>query len=863
MSHLLADIRFAFRTFTKTPIFTIVAVTSLALGIGANTAIFTLMDQVLLRSLPVKEPGQLVQVYAQGSHYGSNWGMLSMSWPMYRDIRDNNQVFSGMLCRFATTASFSHSGQTERVTSELVSGNYFDVLGVSAAAGRLITPEDDRVPGAGTVAVLSYGYWRSRFGGRSDILGQTVRINNHSMTVIGVTQPGFHGVDLGYNPQVMVPVSMKKQMTPGWNALDDRRVRWVQVFARLKPGVSPASAAAGLQPYYKALINMEVQQEAFRNASKYTRDRFLTSSITAVPGGQGRPQFREQFTKPLTVLMCIVGLVLLIACANVANLLLARATGRQKEIALRLALGASRRRLVSQLLCESVILSLAGGLAGMLLAIWLDSYLLSVMPQGAAPLPIAATPDLRVFGFTMLVSLLTGVIFGVVPALQGTRADLASTMKDQAGSITSTGSIKFRKGLVIAQVTLSLLLLVGAGLFIRSLQNLKSLDPGFQTEHLISFSVNPMLNGYTRAATRDFYNKLQTTLEGLPGVQSASLGRTRLLDNDRSSSTITIAGYQAKQDEDMEPWVNTVNPGYFATLGIPMVAGREFRPADERLLTSDAVLESIDFTTESGRDKYRELQKNLKGAPKYAVVNERFAKHYFGSASNAIGRYFGFGSNPGTPTDIEIVGVVRDSMYRNLRDEIPRQVFTPAIQNEFTSGMNVYVRTTLDPAQTFTSIRRTIQSMDATLPVYDLRTMSDQIDRALVTERMVAMLSAVFGVIATILATVGLYGVMAYTVARRTREIGIRMALGAVRSSVIWMVMREVFLLIGVGVVVGSASALVLTRYVQAQLYGLTPNDPLTLGFAITTLMGVAALAGYLPALRASRVDPIRALRYE
>jgi predicted permease len=862
IANLLADIRYALRSFAKVPVFTAVAVISLALGIGANTAIFTLMDQVLLRALPVADPEQLVQIFARGSHYGSNWGMNSMSYPMYRDIRDQNQVFSGMICRFATASTFNHADTTERVSAELVSGNYFQLLGVRAAEGRLITPDDDRLSGAGTVVVLGYDYWRRRFGAKPAIIGRTVRINNQPMTVIGVAQKGFHGVDLGYNPEVMVPVTMKRQMTPGWNALEDRRTRWLQVFGRLKPGITPEQAKASLQPLYKGLIQDEVRQEAFRNATPYTRDQFLRSYCEVLPGAQGRPQFRERFSKPLVVLMCIVGFVLLIACANVANLLLARATARQKEVAVRIALGAKRSRIVSQLLSESVLLALAGGLAGMVLAVWLNSYLHSVMPRGTAPLPISAVPDLRVFAFTLLVAAATGIVFGLVPALQSSRSDVAGTLKDQAGSVTSTRAIAFRKGLVVAQVTLSLLLLIGSGLFIRSLHNLKTLDPGFQTSRLISFAINPTLSGYDPQKTRQFYKTLEETLASVPGVQSMGLSRVRVIDGDRSSSTISVEGYRSKDGEDMEPWVNTISPSYFATLGIPILAGREFRRSDERPLIPQSFIETIDFNRESDRERFREMERQLGGPPKVAIVNERFARHYFGSAPNAIGRHFGFGGNPGTRTDIEIVGVARDSMYSTLREQIPRQVFTPYIQAA-SGGMVAYVRTALEPEQIFAAVQRAVKGLDVAMPVYDLRTMTEQLDRSLVTERMIAMLSAVFGIIATLLATVGLYGVMAYTVGRRTREIGIRMALGAFGRDVIWMVMREVLLLVAIGVAIGLSGAVLLTRYVEGQLFGLTPNDPGTLALAAAALVAVASLAGYVPALRASRVNPIRALRYE
>jgi predicted permease len=834
MRDLLSDLRYALRTFAKSPVFAGVAVLSLALGIGANTAIFTLLDQVLLRLLPVRDPEQLVQLQWEGSFYGSNTGYAALSYPMYKDFRDRNQVFSDVICRYALPLSLGISGEGDRLDGELVSGNYFQVLGVKAAIGRTITPDDDRIPGGHPVAVLSYRYWVERFHSDPAVIGQSLLINGRQLSVIGVSQAGFDSVEIGYSPKIRIPVAMKKEMTPGWEmySLENRRGRWVNVFGRLKPGVGITQAKASLQPLFHSILEMEVREKEFAHAGAYTKQQFLRSTMNVLPGARGRLGLRRQAESPLWVLMAMVGLVLLIACANVANLLMARATGRQKEIAVRLAMGASRLRLMRQLMVESLLLALAGGAAGLLVAAWTDSLLLRLMPTGNSALELSTTPDSRILIFALSVSCLTGIVFGLAPALQSTRPDLASTLKESAGTVVGGGHMRLRKALVVAQIFLSLLLLIGAGLFIRSLRNLKTLDPGFRTHNVVAFSIDPRLNGYTKERAHLYYRELLDKLRGTPGVESASFAIVRVLDNDDWESTIAVDGYEPKPDEDMSPYYNAVSPGYCATLGLKLVAGREFLPSD------------------------------IGNSHKVGIVNEKWAHKYFGGR-NALGRHFGFGGDPGTKTDIEIVGVVKDAKYNNMRDEMSAQNFVPFDQTDIVTEVTLYVRTQLDPEQMFTAVRGSVHGLDANLPIYGMRTLDSQLDQSLVAERLTAYLAAVFGFLATLLAAVGLYGVMAYNVGRRTREIGIRMALGAPSPSVMWLVMREVLVMLGLGVAVAVPAAWALARLVQSQLYGIAPSDPMSMAAATLAIALVAALAGYIPALRATRIDPIGALRYE
>jgi predicted permease len=833
MSALTTDLRLALRGLIRNPLFATVAILSLALGIGANTAIFTLLDQILLRKLPVKEPERLVMLFQQGPHNGSNMGTRMHSYPIYQDFQQRAEPLAEVLCRRLVAASVSIDNQTERVQAEMVSGNYFTMLGVKPVIGRVFnSKEDDQVYQGHPVVVLGYDYWVNRFARDPGVVGKKILVNNYPMTIVGVSAAGFAGLDPAQAPQIRVPVQMKPVMVPNWTwvHMDNRRARWVQVFGRLKPGHTVESAGAPLQGLFTQIRSHEMTLPAAKDWSAFSREQFMKGRLLVEDAAMGFSGIRNNFSTALIVLMCMVGLVLLIACANVANLLIARGFMRQREIAVRLSLGASRGRLVKHLLVESLLLSFVGGIAGLALAVVLTRGLLTLVPIEGQPLLITPYPDGRILGFTFGLTFLTGIVFGLLPAMRASRPDPWTTLKDTVGSVAgSGGSLFLRKGLVTAQVALSFLLLFGAGLFVRSLQNLQTTDTGVALDNLITFQLSPDLNGYDDERTVQFYQQLLDRLRSAPGVKAAAIASVPILAGSEWDSSMSVEGHRAADGEDMQAFMNSLSPGYFTTMQIPFLEGRDFTPMDAKKEST------------------------------VAIVNRRFAEHFF-KGTSAVGRRLGWGTGPQTKLTIEIIGVVADSLYEGPREGVRRQVFVP---NWGRNGVAFYMRTTTPSAGAYNMVRNEVKRLDPSMPVYRMKTLEAQLDETLLTDRLIALLSAGFGLLATVLASVGLYGVMAFVVARRRKELGIRLALGAQPAGVIWLVMREVIVLLTIGLAIGIPSAVGLGRYVSAQLYGIQPNDPWIGGATVALLTIVSVVAGLIPAQRASRIDPILALRYE
>lgn len=834
MSATTSDIRLAVRGFIRNPLFSIVAVVSLALGIGANTAIFTLMDQVLLRKLPVADPDSLVMLYQQGPHNGSNMGTRMHSYPIYKDYQQKGEPLAEVMARRIVPASVSADNETERVTAELVSGNYFTLLGVKPALGRVFnSQEDDQVYNGHPVVVLAYDYWTRRFASDPAIVGKKIRVNNQPMTIVGVSAKGFVGLDPAGSPQIRVPILMKPVLMPeqAWINMADRRSRWVQVFARLKPGYTPDAAQPPMQALFTQLRTYETTLSEASTWSQYQREQFLKGTLHVERAAMGFSGLRNSFSTPLVVLMGMVGLVLLIACANVANLLIARAYMRQKEVAVRLSLGASRLRLARQHLTESFMLSIFGGLAGLGLSYLLTRALLRLLPTGTAPLLISPAPDLRILGFTLALTFITALVFGIVPALRASRPQPWITLKDTGGAIAggSGSSLFVRKSLVAAQVALSFLLLFGAGLFARSLQNLQGTETGMELDNLLAFQVAPSLNGYDNERGTQFYQALLDRVRSAPGVRSAGIASVALLTGNEWDSSLAVEGHRAKDGEDMQAFMNSVSPDYFKTMDIALLEGRDFNRTD-------------------GREE-----------PKVIIVNKKFADHFF-PGGTAIGKHVGFGGGPNTKMEIEIIGVVANSLYEGPREGVHRQAFVP---NWGRGAATIYVRTNMASASAFAQIRRDVRDIDPNLPVYGLKTVQGQLDETLLSDRLTAMLSAGFGVLATLLASIGLYGVMAFVVARRTKEIGVRLALGSSPGLVVWLVMREVLILLVIGLAIGIPTGLLSAKWVATLLYGIQPRDPVVAVGTFAVLFIVTIAAGLIPARRASRINPIRALRYE
>lgn len=832
----MPNFRLALRTLFKTPFVTAVAILSLALGIGANSAIFSLFDQMLMRPLPVAEPAALVNISAPGPKPGSNSCSQAgpcedvMSYPMFRDLERVQASFTGIAAHRGMGISVGYQGTTLGGDGMLVSGSYFPVLGLNPALGRLFTPDDDKTIGGHFVTVLSHDYWRTRFELNPSILNETLIVNGQALTVIGVAPAGFKGTTLGSDPDLYVPISMRAIMQPGFDGFENRRNYWVYAFARLKPNVSIEQAATAINGPYKSII-LDVEVPLQKGMSDQTMERFRAKAIVLAPGQRGQSSVHAEARAPLTILFAVTGTVLLIACANIANLLLARGAGRAAEMAVRLSIGANRRQLITQLLTESVLLAALGAIGGLLVAKWTLDVIASIVPVQAAAL-VAFKMDPAMLGFAGITALGTGLLFGVFPALHSTRPDLASTLKNQAGQPGGAKAARrFRMTLATVQIAMSMALLVPAGLFAKSLFNVSRVDLGLNTDHLVLFSISPELNSYSTERTRELFERTEDELAALPGVTGVTAAIVPVLSGDNWNSSLIVEGFEAGPDTNTTGAFNAVSPGYFKTMGVPLLAGREFTRSDAA------------------------------GAPKVAVVNQAFLRK-FNLPENAVGKRFGIGG-PNAKLDIEIVGIARDAKYSDVKRVVPAQYYLPYRQEERLGYAYFYVRSALPPEQLVASIPVVMKKLDPGLPLNDLKTMEMQIQENVFMDRLISTLSFAFAALATVLAAVGLYGVLAYTVAQRTREFGLRMALGANGGTVRGMVMKQVVVMALVGGAIGLAVAIGVGRMAQSLLFEMTGYDPLVIGISTVALAVVAMGAGFIPALRASKIDPMNALRYE
>jgi putative ABC transport system permease protein len=838
MTGLFQDLRYALRQFGRTPGFTAAAVLTLALGIGANAAIFSLVDQVLLKRLPVDEPERLVMLKFTGSDtghtssYGGD-GQQYFSYPMYRDLRDQNRVFSGMLTMFPTQVGIQWRNTPSLANSELVSGNYFSLLGVRPALGRLFVSEDSAAAGASPFLVVSYRFWKQRLGSDPGVINQSILVNGQLFTIIGVAQPGFDSVIAGTVPDFFVPITMKAKMTPGWDDLENRRSRWLNIIARLKPGLTAQQAEAGINPLWKSFRAEELQSIPSR--SQRFREQFVENSyLSVLDGSKGFSPLRQIMRLPLLILLGMVGLLTLMATANVGSLLLVRAAGRMREMSVRHALGATSPRVVRQLLLEGLVLGLAGGFCGLAIAPVLAGVLIGFLNPSASSAgrtSLSGSPDPRVLLFTFAISVMASLLFSLAPILQFYRPNVTLALKQQTLT-PEKGHASFRRLTVGVQIGLSLLLLVGAGLFTRTLNNLKSVDVGFRTDHLLAFQIDPRMAGYEPAAVAQLYKRLLDTLASQPGVQAVAMTDDPVLAQNDNTFTIDVPGYQAQEGERMSFEWERVTPDYFATLQLPLLAGRVLGDQDGP------------------------------ATPKVAVVNESFVHKFFGSPNQATGRTFSE-RRAKDKGSLLIVGVVKDAKHFDLHDH-PKPIFyTPIFQEKEPQAVAVYVRTEQAPEAAAGTIRRAVSGIDAKLVVDSLQSMNAQMDGTLTSERMLSLLASAFGIVAIFVTAIGLYGVLAYSIAQRTREIGIRMAMGASPASVRKMVLREVLVLTGLSVALALPLSLALGTLVKSQLFGVSDRDPATLALVTLAIGSVALLAAWAPARRATQVQPMTALRYE
>ena len=866
MTNLLQDLRYGIRMLLRQKGVTAIALLSLALGIGANTALFSIVDAMLLKMLPVKDPARLVlfrsmapREFSVGSYTGNSntdqatgqRTMTSFAFQSFKRMREQESPLSEVFAFGNVGLTVNADGQADVASGQAVSGNYFRGLGVQPVIGRVLTDEDD-IPNATAVAVLSHRYWQLRFGGDKSVVGKQINLNNVPFTVIGVTTPGFEGtMGVGSSQDVTVPIAWEPQLyvDKQRSNMNGAGVWWLRIMGRLKPGATPEQARGQLEnSFLQSVIEhrtaRQTQAQANNGNPISNLDPKQYPHLFIDPGGQGEMNTRRYYAPSLYLLLGVVGLVLLIACANVANLLMSRAASRQKEIGLRLALGASRSRLIRQLLTESVLLSVIGGILGILFAIWIKDGLLAVNDWGGRGMRSLDTRlDLRVLGFTIALSLLTGIVFGIAPAWRSTRVDLTPTLKDGGRGSSSVHRSLLSRFLVVLQVALSLLLLIGAGLFVRTLRNLQKVEPGFNTQNLLLFGVQPSLIGYKDEKLTQLYSQLSERIEAISGVQAVTFSRQALLSQGASSSSVYLrSALNAPPDSEGriksngEGYRHSVRENFLEAMGIPLLFGRTFRPQDDAK------------------------------ASRVVVVNQTFATKYF-PGENVVGKRFTFDSSK--PDELEIIGVAKDAKYTSQRDEIPPTVYSSYRQERSMGNAVFEVRTAGDPNAVIGALRQAVKEVDPNLPLSNVKTQVEQGDETLRMERLFAKLLTLFGLLAQQLASIGLFGVLAYAVSQRTHEIGIRMALGASRFNVLKMIVRQGMTLAGIGVVLGLIGSYVLTKYLESwvnlsqMLFGVKVSDPATYGVIAVLLTLISLVACYVPARRATKVDPLVALRYE